>query len=65
LIFCTEGEPRLLPPLIPLFSSEKEETPQPSVEDYGFALCGVLAAQIGGTLRREADDAGLRLFLKI
>jgi hypothetical protein len=55
----------LLPPLIPLFSSEKEETPQPSVEDYGFALCGVLAAQIGGTLRREADDAGLRLFLKI
>jgi len=60
----TEGPPLQQSPLIPLLprDSEGEDAPE---EDYGFAMCRVLAAQLGWAFRWEADEAGVRMFVDI
>ena len=58
----TEGPPLQQSPLIPLLprGGEGEDAPE---EDYGFAMCRVLAAQLGWAFRWEADEAGVRMFV--
>ena len=56
----TEGPALLQAPLIPLLPQEA-----PGEEDYGFALCRMLAARLEYGFRWEADGAGVRMFLEI
>lgn len=58
----TEGPALLQAPLIPLLPQEPAPGEQ---EDYGFALCQLLAARLGCALRWEADGAGVRMFLEL
>jgi len=63
----TEGPVLQQSPLIPLLPSEREsddDSPAPE-EDYGFAMCRVLAARLGWPFRWEADEAGVRMFVDI
>ena len=62
----TEGPALQQSPLIPLLPQEdnSSDTPAPE-EDYGFAMCRVLAAQLGWAFRWEADEAGVRMFVDI
>jgi len=74
----TEGPVLQQSPLIPLIyhPNESVASPEPPAqeddgkddapeEDYGFAICRVLAAQLGWAFRWEADEAGVRMFLDI
>lgn len=68
----TEGPALQQSPLIPLLPKEgalppqgDEEDADPAEEDYGFAVCRVLAARLGWAFRWEADEAGVRMFLDI
>jgi len=63
----TEGPALQQSPLIPLLPREESEdgdAPAPE-EDYGFAMCRVLAAQLGWAFRWETDEAGVRMFVDI
>ena len=63
----TEGPALQQSPLIPLLPREDtddDDAPVPE-EDYGFAVCRVLASQLGWAFRWEADEAGVRMFLDI
>ncbi|MCL2495709.1 MAG: hypothetical protein FWE98_08700 [Oscillospiraceae bacterium] len=63
----TEGPVLRQSPLIPLLPSEGESDggDAPAEEDYGFAMCRVLAARLGWPFRWEADEAGVRMFVDI
>ena len=61
----TEGPALQQSPLIPLLPREGESEDPVTEEDYGFAVCRVLAAQLGWAFRWEADEAGVRMFLDI
>jgi len=61
----TEGPVLQQSPLIPLLPSGGEDDTPPPEEDYGFAMCRVLAARLGWAFRWEADEAGVRMFLDI
>jgi len=74
----TEGPVLQQSPLIPLLyhpnesadspgtpTYEEEDDSPASEEDYGFAMCRVLAAQLGWAFRCEVDEAGVRMFVDI
>ena len=61
----TEGPALQQSPLIPMLPRESDSEGDASEEDYGFAMCRVLAAQLGWAFRWEADEAGVRMFLDI
>jgi len=74
----TEGPALQQSPLIPLLYHPNESADAPGAppreendeaaapeEDYGFAMCRVLAARLGWLFRWEADEAGVRMFLDI
>jgi len=61
----TEGPPLQQSPLIPLLPREGDSDDPAPEEDYGFAICRVLAAQLGWAFRWEADEAGVRMFVDI
>ena len=58
----TEGPSLQQSPLIPILEANGKPAPE---EDYGFAVCRVLAGQLGWALRWEADEAGVRMFVDI
>jgi hypothetical protein len=60
----TEGPPLLQAPLIPILTQEEPADGSPP-QEYGFALCAVLADHLGWPFRWEADEAGVRMFLDI
>jgi len=48
----------------PIREEDEEEAEAPArEEDYGFAMCRVIAAQLGWAFRWEADEAGVRMFV--
>ncbi|MDR2686113.1 MAG: hypothetical protein LBB75_00035 [Oscillospiraceae bacterium] len=67
----TEGPALQQSPLIPSLyrPGEPEDAPahaeDGAQEDYGFAMCRVLAAKLGWAFRWEADEAGVRMFVDI
>jgi len=61
----TEGPALQQSPLIPLLPRNDAGEDSDPGEDYGFAMCRVLAAQLGWAFRWEADEAGVRMFLDI
>ena len=61
----TEGPPLQQSPLIPLLPGEGDGEGAASEEDYGFAICRAVAAQLGWAFRWEADEAGVRMFVDI
>ena len=75
----TEGPALQQSPLIPLLYHPNESADSPGTpdregddgddpapeEDYGFAMCRVLASQLGWAFRWEADEAGVRMFVDI
>jgi hypothetical protein len=61
----TEGPPLQQSPLIPLLPREGEGEDGVPGEDYGFAVCRVIAARLGWAFRWEADEAGVRMFVDI
>ena len=61
----TEGPALQQSPLIPLLPRNDGSDDSAPEEDYGFAMCRVLAAQLGWAFRWEADEAGVRVFLDI
>ena len=60
----TEGPPLQQSPLIPLLPQEDDDGAAPE-EDYGFAMCRVIAAKLGWAFRWEADEAGVRMFVDV
>ncbi len=64
LTMRTEGLALQQSPLIPQLTGKDDAAAAPE-EDYGFAMCRVLAAKLGWAYRWEADEAGVRMFLDI
>jgi len=61
----TEGPVLQQSPLIPLLPREGGSEASAPEEDYGFAMCRVIAAQLGWAFRWEADEAGVRMFVDV
>jgi len=63
LTMRTEGPALQQSPLIPLLPKDEKADAPACEEDYGFAMCRVIAAQLGWAFRWEADEAGVRMFV--